>query len=203
MSFKFPSIYDFPPFFTKQVHGQTLETQKSQWIQLILDYCRYNKIWILSLNGESGDSKLDHVDSEDEDDDDDYAEVTKQSLFTNNKIDRSLKSDFIMEIYNEMISKEKAEWVNPKNHKHGIIVYWHTLEEWANIIFEWIDLTGQSNTVLTLYELRKGDLAKTQEFYGMNPTVLIKVLNVLVKTDRAQILKDDNGKIAGVKFSDK
>ncbi|KAG7697707.1 hypothetical protein KL930_000238 [Ogataea haglerorum] len=154
MSFKFPSIYDFPPFFTKQVHSQTLETQKSHWIQLILDYCRYNKIWILSLNGESGDSALDHLDPEDEDDDDDdYAEVTKQSLFTNNKIDRSLKR--------------------------------------------------QSNTVLTLYELRKGDLAKTQEFYGINPAVLIKVLNVLVKTDRAQIMKDDNGKIAGVKFSDK
>ncbi|KAH3665957.1 hypothetical protein OGAPHI_004146 [Ogataea philodendri] len=171
MSYKFPSIYDFPPFFTKQIHQQTLDTQKSHWSRLILEYCQFNKIWILSLNGEPMDSAPEHQDSDDDnDDDDDDTDIPQYSLFTNSKIDRSLRSDFILEIYTDMISKGKAEW---------------------------------SNTVLTLYELRKGDLARTQEFYGMSPTVLVKVLSVLVKSGRAQIMKDDNSKIAGVKFSDK
>lgn len=41
--FLFPSIYSFPPFFTKQPNPQTWSHQLSQWIQLILAYCKFTK----------------------------------------------------------------------------------------------------------------------------------------------------------------
>lgn len=48
--FPFPSIYSFPPFFTRQPNSQTWTSQLSLWSSLILGYCRYNRIWRIDLN---------------------------------------------------------------------------------------------------------------------------------------------------------
>lgn len=36
-------------------------------------------------------------------------------------------------------------------------VYWKRPEEWARVVEEWVDATGQKNTVLTVYELLEGE----------------------------------------------
>jgi hypothetical protein len=43
-------------------------------------------------------------------------------------------------------------------------------------------------------------LAAREEFYGMHYDILVKVLNTLVKQGKAALMKDEDGKIGGVKF---
>ncbi|KAI5288301.1 hypothetical protein KEM54_005313 [Ascosphaera aggregata] len=64
--------------------------------------------------------------------------------------------------------------------------------------YESVDQTGQKKTVLTLYELIEGEGAISQEFHGMDPTVMRKSLNILVKNAKAQIFGSEDEQ--GVKF---
>lgn len=54
------------------------------------------------------------------------------------------------------------------------------------------------NTVVTLYELSQGEDAKNQDFFGMDQEVLIKVLQVLQKQGKCELILDDE--MQGVKF---
>ncbi|GME98313.1 unnamed protein product [[Candida] boidinii] len=107
----------------------------------------------------------------------------------------------IREVLIELVKLNKGEWINDKDFKSGLYIYWKTPEEWSDIILEFIENTGQQNSILTIYELRKSELVKDKEFYNINEQILIKSLYILVKKGRAQILKDDeNNSIAGVKI---
>ncbi|ODV85356.1 hypothetical protein CANARDRAFT_7476 [[Candida] arabinofermentans NRRL YB-2248] len=207
-TFKYPTIYNFPPFFTKQPNLQTFQIQLQIWQDLILDYCKFYKIWSLSINGQPNTTTTSITDDDDDgeedvdnDDIDIDVDISKNSIFKNDKIERYAKSDFILDIINHMIKNGKCEWIDANNHKFGLFIYWYTLEEWADKLYDWIDNTGQNNTVLTLYEIRKSELTENQEFNNINLNLLIKILEILVKLNKALILKDDSGSIVGVKFS--
>ncbi|KAI1632692.1 ESCRT-II complex, vps25 subunit [Biscogniauxia mediterranea] len=77
-------------------------------------------------------------------------------------------------------------------------VYWKTPEEWAGLIEAWVEETAQKNTVLTLYELTEGEDTRGTEFYGLDPDILQKALQVLVKRGKAQIFGHEDQQ--GVKF---
>ncbi|KAK7203183.1 ESCRT-II complex subunit-domain-containing protein [Myxozyma melibiosi] len=200
-TFPFPSIYSFPPFFTRQPNGQTWSSQLSLWNSLILAYCRFHKIWRVDLNT-----------------------AVEWDLFSNKEINRSLKLDTCREILNDMVKKGDAEWVSGSGSaKEGkntsAIIFWRRPEEWANLISDWIDATGQKNAILTLYEISEGDSSYTQgthspypvtilhiltsshaEFHGIDSTILRKALDVLVRRGQAQIMRSADGEEAGVKF---
>jgi len=36
-------------------------------------------------------------------------------------------------------------------------IYWHTLEEWADMVYSWVQSCGMVNTVCTLYEITEGE----------------------------------------------
>ncbi|OJD20436.1 hypothetical protein ACJ73_08231, partial [Blastomyces percursus] len=61
-----------------------------------------------------------------------------------------------------------------------------------------VEETAQKNTVLTLYELTEGEATIAQEFHGMDPDVLARSLNVLVKRGKAQVFGSEDSQ--GVKF---
>lgn len=44
-------------------------------------------------------------------------------------------------------------------------VYWHSLDEWGNMIYNWVSSNGLNNSVCTLFELREGE---TTEGEGMH-----------------------------------
>ncbi|POV99568.1 hypothetical protein PSHT_13430 [Puccinia striiformis] len=48
--YNFPSIFSFPPFFTKQPNQQTWAHQVRLWHQLILSYCRYHKLHKIDIS---------------------------------------------------------------------------------------------------------------------------------------------------------
>jgi ESCRT-II complex subunit VPS25 len=188
--FKFPQIFEFPPFFSKQTNERTWNAQLEYWDKLILDYCSHYRIWTLDIN----------------------EEVTKggQALFSNPRIDRALKKEIIHEVFEYMVDQGHAEWASIGGNdrrqdefkgKTTVLIYFKRPEEWANLISKYIDLTGQNGTVVTMYELAEGELVQTEEFFEINPLILRKALDVLVSRKKAIVMKSANGKeIDGVKM---
>lgn len=196
MSFSLPPIYNFPPFFTKQPNKTTFEAQLRNWCQIVVDYCRHHRIWVLDLKGVA----VAH---------DETIPRPQIELFTNPKIDRHLKSEFVEEIFEHMVARNMAAWYNTdvlnnyqkkSDLRDAIVVYWRTPGEWAQKILEFVEQSGNSGAILTMYELQHGDIVEGQEFKGIHSFVLHQALQVLVKQHRAQVMKDDNGAVAGVKI---
>jgi ESCRT-II complex subunit VPS25 len=188
--FKFPQIFEFPPFFSKQINERTWNAQLEYWDKLILDYCSHYRIWTLDIN----------------------EEVTKggQALFSNPRIDRTLKKEIIHEVLEYMVDQGHAEWASIGSNdrrqdefkgKSTVLIYFKRPEEWANLISKYIDSTGQNGTVVTMYELAEGELVQTEEFFEINPLILRKALDILVSRKKAIVMKRANGKeIDGVKM---
>jgi ESCRT-II complex subunit VPS25 len=78
-------------------------------------------------------------------------------------------------------------------------IYWRRPEEWAAVLEEWVERTGQRGTVLTLYEIAEGDASKREEFAGIDAELLQRSLGVCVKRGRAQVF-GSGGEGEGVKF---
>jgi len=124
------------------------------------------------------------------------ADALGTELFRNATIGRQLKLKDAMEVLEGMVAEGGAEWADKE--KTTVVVLWRRHEEWGNVIYDWIDATGQKGSVLTLYEIAHGDLTTGQEFHGMEETVLKKALGVLVKRGSAQMF--GTGDEMGVKF---
>ncbi|KAI9735238.1 MAG: hypothetical protein M1834_001828 [Cirrosporium novae-zelandiae] len=172
-AFAFPSKYSFPPFFTLQPVPATRSAQLSIWSTLIQSYYRFHHLFRLVL--------VDALDS---------------PLLWNKDISRRLGLKEAQEVVEWMVGEGRAEWCD--GGKSRAWVYWKTPEEWAGVIGDWVEETGQKNTVLTLYELIEGEATISQEFHGMDSELLQKSLNVLVKRGKAQVFGEEDSQ--GVKF---
>lgn len=192
MSFQFPKIYNFPPFFTKQPNEQTWTAQRQQWTELVLAYCRFYRVWIINERGVA--LSQGNIDT----DEPEKKEAEESELFHNKQIDRKLDLDTIQILFKEMMSQGDVSLVNKKDSSR-FFVHWNRPEDWAAMVLEWVESTGQSGSVLTLYEIANGELSLRQEFHGIHPQVLELALAVLVKRGRAQLIKDEDGRVAGVK----
>lgn len=84
----------------------------------------------------------------------------------------------------------------------GAIVwlYWKRPEEWATTIYDWITSTGQTNSILTFFELTQGDMAHTTDFHELPEPILRKALDVLAKQGKAQVFQGVGEQGDGVKF---
>ena len=61
----------------------------------------------------------------------------------------------------------RIEWIG--NAKEACWVYWRRPEEWATVLAEWVEETGQRNTVLTLYELTQSEATADQGWLFLSP----------------------------------
>lgn len=57
MPFNFPSIYDFPPFFTQQLNPEIWKKQRQIWCDLVLEFCKENKLFYLQNDSEIFNNK--------------------------------------------------------------------------------------------------------------------------------------------------
>ncbi|KAI2610195.1 ESCRT-II complex, vps25 subunit [Hypoxylon fragiforme] len=183
-SFEFPREYHFPPFFTRQTNLTTLHSQLEKWSSLVLSYCRHHRLFRLSLS---------------------YDGAPHEELFRNRKLGRHLRLADAREVLEFMRREGRAERVGGKDGEGGgggagdvYWVYWKTPEEWAALVEGWVEETAQKGTVLTLYELTEGEGTRGTEFYGLDPDLLQKALQVLVKRGKAQIFGQEDQQ--GVKF---
>ncbi|KAH7185838.1 ESCRT-II complex subunit-domain-containing protein [Fusarium flagelliforme] len=174
-SFAFPREYHFPAFFTRQTNLTTLHAQRNKWADLILAYARHNRIFRLSLS-----------------------EAADSDLFVNRKLDRRLQFDDIRDVVSFMHTDGRVEYVGGGTSGDVVFLYWRKPEEWAELVENYVEESGQKGSVLTVYELVEGDGTKGNDIHGMDTDVLLKALNVLVKRNKAQIFGQDDS--LGVKF---
>ncbi|KAJ8964971.1 hypothetical protein NQ314_004488 [Rhamnusium bicolor] len=170
---EWPWQYSFPPFFTLQPNPETRSKQVTAWKSLILTYCQKTKTYLI-----------------------DVREATQFALFNNSTINRKLEHNVIISILSELQKTGNATPIDKGKNRWEI--YWHTLEEWSSLIYEYISNRGMQNTVVTLYELVQGEDSTNEEFNGMQQDVLIKVLRALERERKCEVILDDD--IQGVKF---
>jgi ESCRT-II complex subunit VPS25 len=187
-AFAFPPHYSFPPFFTLQPQATTRSSQLSSWSTFIQAYCRFHRIFSLSL-----------------------IDALSTPLFHNTTLSRQLSLRDAKAILSWMASPEggqRAEFISSGTKKKNaadeaeggrVWVYWRRPEEWAAALEEWVERTGQKGTVLTLYEIVEGDASAQEEFGGMDMELLRMSLGVCVKRGKAQIFSS-GGEGEGVKF---
>lgn len=187
--FEFPKIYSFPPFYTRQQNATILENQLNAWTELVLQYCEYYGVYSLLPHGTILSRQ----------------EATSEipPLFQNKQLDRAVLDEFLHDIFNHLIHKvSRAEYINPKKQDEGILIYWRTPAEWAKVLYDYVDRTGQLGTVLTVYELTQlEELAPTDTLKGIDIKLFEKAVDVLVKQGKAQVLRAEDGSgIGGVKI---
>ncbi|XP_026473187.1 vacuolar protein-sorting-associated protein 25-like [Ctenocephalides felis] len=170
---EWPWQYSFPPFFTIQVHEETKSRQITLWRNLVLEYYKSTKQSTL-----------------------DVGESLNSPLFNNAAIDRKLSQEGIVLILEDLAKTGNAAPLDKLKNRWEI--YWHTLEEWASILYDWAQENGQVNTVLTLFELVSGEDTTNMEFYGLDTNVLIKALRKLESENKCELIMFDDNQ--GVKF---
>ncbi|KAL8175766.1 UNVERIFIED_CONTAM: Vacuolar protein-sorting-associated protein 25 [Gekko kuhli] len=186
MSFEWPWQYSFPPFFTLQPNVDTRQKQLTAWCSLVLSYCRLNKLYTMTVT-----------------------EAQESPLFNNRKLQRillqwgraltllgKLPLESILVVLEELRKKGNLEWLD-KN-KSSFLVLWRRLEEWSKLIYQWVSKNGLTNSVFTLYELSNGDDTETEEFHGLEESLLLRALQALQQEHKAEIITLDDGR--GVKF---
>ncbi|CAG9857399.1 unnamed protein product [Phyllotreta striolata] len=167
-----PWQYNFPPFYTLQQHPETRAKQVDAWKSLILNYCEQTKTYTIDVR------------------------ETENPLFNNTTINRKLDGGVITSILSELQRTGNACPIDKNKHRWEI--YWHTIEEWAAIIYDFVNERGLQNTVVTLYELTQSEDNKELMFYGMHREVLIKVLRELENQRKCELILDDD--VEGAKF---
>jgi len=145
------------------------------WCHLILEYIRFHKIHQISIR-----------------------EMSSSALFYNSKINRRLSIKNIAFIMDVLVEKGNAEWLGKD--KDRIIIYWRSPEEWANLIYDYVNSKGLTDAVCTIYELRESDDVEDQEFFHLDLDVFMKSLEVLQRKGKAQVFGSPGDTNLGVKF---
>lgn len=146
-SFTFPPTYNFPPFFTPQPNTSTRQSQLEKWSSLIQSWCRHHRQFRLSL-----------------------IEAVETPLFHNAVLRKRLDLREARAVVDWMSKSEeeggggrRAEWIAESGQGKAVAwIWWKRPEEWADVLVEWVDGTGQRGTVLTVYELIEGDVTMSQ-----------------------------------------
>ncbi|EFC42101.1 predicted protein [Naegleria gruberi] len=169
----FPTFYNLPPFYSLQPVLETREKQSKLWSEVILKYCEHERKFVIVIAEEEG------------------------KLFSNSTINRKLNREAIYYFLDDLVAKERGEWLDKKS-KESIYIYWKTPMEWADKIQKWVDDSGVSNTVCTFFELLEGETGEGTEFHGMNKDIFKKALKLLEKRGKAEMFQ--SGDNEGVKF---
>ncbi|XP_051225235.1 vacuolar protein sorting-associated protein 25 [Lolium perenne] len=170
--FKLPPFFSYPPYFTLQPVRETREKQVQLWKDLILDYCRSQKMYIISLE-------------------EDFP------VFSNPKIERSLSYEAKEVFLAALVSEGRAEWID-KSHKKCLIL-WLRIQDWANYILDFVKESGLE--VTTIEDIRSGIETHGTELAGIDRGVLIRALKLLEQKGKATIFKGTSADDEGVKFS--
>lgn len=171
---KLPDFFNYPPYFTLQPVRDTREKQVQLWKELILNYCKHHKIFIVSLEEEF-------------------------PLFSNPAIDRKLSYEAKKVFLSALVSEGRAEWLD-KGQKNCLIL-WRRIQDWAEYILKFVRENGLEDGVMTLEEIRSGVESRGTELAGIDRIVLIRALKLLEQRGKAVMFKGTSTDDEGVKFS--
>lgn len=172
--FKLPQFFNYPPYFTLQPVRDTREKQVQLWKELILDYCRTQKIFVIGLEEEF-------------------------PLFSNQLIERSLSNEAREAFLLALVSEGRAEWLD-RGHRKCLIL-WHRIQDWADILLHFVRDNGFEDSVMTVEEIRTGVESRGTELHGIDRIILMRALKLLEHKGKLAIFKGTSADDEGVKFS--
>ncbi|CAN0927388.1 Vacuolar protein sorting-associated protein 25 [Linum grandiflorum] len=184
--FKLPQFFSYPPYFTLQPVRDTREKQIQLWKELIIDYCRTQRIFVIGLEEEF-------------------------PLFSNPAIERSLSHEAREAFLSALVSEGKyrsyqiftrtgrAEWLD-KGHRKCLLL-WHRIQDWADIIVTFVRDNGFEDSVTTIEEIRSGIESRGTELHGIDQTILMRALKLLESKGKLALFKGSSTDDEGVKFS--
>mmetsp|Transcript_16152 Transcript_16152/g.36339 ORF Transcript_16152/g.36339 Transcript_16152/m.36339 type:complete len:186 (-) Transcript_16152:304-861(-) len=176
-SFKYPPFFSFPPFFTIQPVKATRTKQLEQWRALILSYHSHYRLRSLA--------------------------VRDCPLFENPSIDRSLTSEDILVILNDLVSNGRGEWEEDKfGGRTRCKILWRTPEEIADDLYDWAAEIGGhvGGGVCTVYELHSGEDVVGTALEGVDESLLRRAIAVLEERGKCRLFQGDTSDEDGVKF---
>lgn len=172
--FKLPHFFNYPPYFTLQPVRDTREKQVQLWKELILEYCRTQRVFVIGLE-------------------DDFP------LFSNPAIDRSLSHEARGAFLSALVLEGRAEWMDKGRRK--CLILWHRIQDWADCILRFVKDNGLEDSVMTVEEIRSGIESRGTELHGMDRTILMRALKLLENKGKLAIFKGTSTDDEGVKFS--
>lgn len=152
------------------MHAKTRDIQLNTWANLVMQYQKSLNQPLININDE------------------------KTDLFVNKELKRRLNVDGRALVMDHLERSAHASPVDPKKRDQWEI-YWYTLDEWANMLYQWATDNAMLGQVCTTYELANGDNSTDQEFHGLSNAVLLKALKRLEQSGKCELIDDE-----GVKF---
>jgi hypothetical protein len=146
----------------KKTDFKDYESWKHEWSKVLFDYARYALLHILYLR------KLE----------------TEKPFSKFEDRNTALK-----EIANDLVDKKQAEWLSKSKEK--LRVYWKSLDNWAEEIFEWVMEISPLEPIL-IFEIRDSN----KPFSTLPNDDIIKIFKILEKDKKGKIIKLENGELS-------
>ncbi|MEA2071605.1 MAG: hypothetical protein U9O98_09990 [Asgard group archaeon] len=148
-----PEWIDKPWMYVTPHIQQQIDSWLSDWSNFILEYARINIMHIMHI-GEEG----------------------SKYPFNNKSIKKGLDKEQLQQIGDYIVAQEWGIWWDKK--KIRLRLYWRTLDEWADIIYEWAIKTGRAvgaDRVMTIYDIQQAE----QSWSTIPREDLIKIFNIM------------------------
>ena len=146
----------------KKTDLQDYESWKNEWSKVLFDYARYAILHIL------------------------YLRQTESEKPFSNFEDRKKALE---EIADELVTKEQAEWLSKTKEK--LRIYWKSLDNWAEEIYEWAMEISPLEPIL-VFEIRESN----KEFSKLPSEDIVKIFKMLEKEKRGKIIELDDGQVS-------
>jgi len=130
-----PEWINKPWMYVTPEHQQQLDSWCSDWSNFIMEYARINIKHIIHIEEERA-----------------------KYPFNNKPVKKRLARKQLQQIGNYIVAQEMGIWWDKK--KIRLRLYWRTLDEWADIIYEWNIKTGRAagaERVMTLYDIQQAN----------------------------------------------
>ncbi len=130
-----PEWIDKPWMYVTPEHQKQLDSWCADWSNFILEYARINLKHIIHIEEE----RVKHP-------------------FSNKMIKKKLDREQLQEIGDYIVAQEMGIWWDKK--KIRLRLYWRTLDEWADIIYEWSIKTGRAagaERVMTIIDIQEAN----------------------------------------------
>jgi len=146
----------------KKTDLKDYESWKKEWSKVLFDYARYAILHILYLRQTESEKPFSSFDD---------------------------RKKALEEIAEELVNKEQAEWLSKSKEK--LRVYWKSLDNWAEEIYEWAMEISPLEPIL-IFEIRESN----REFSKLPSEDIIKIFKMLEKEKRGKIIELDDGQIS-------
>ena len=128
-----PEWIDKPWMFVTPEHQKQLDSWCADWSNFIMEYARINIMHIM------------HIEEE-----------RSKYPFNNKTAKKKLDREQLEQIGDYIVAQEMGIWWDKK--KIRLRLYWRTLDEWADIIYEWSIKTGRAagaERVMTVFDIQQ------------------------------------------------